>query len=230
MQTSAAAIVLAALGAWLAPRPAEACTPKGSGHYYVIQGVTTNAATHGASIDLATQALDDATPSSSFVDHEFWYGVTGDGRYWVEAGVTDGVTFTGSQVNHAIFWADNRGNGGGYHEHYPRVSWRLGLGYYRTQIQWAGNNAWDVYFGGVHLGQSTHNFYGGTARFLSSGIEAVTAHTGDHVQGYMATPRRKDSANAWHVGWGTVWTEEDCPGDLRRTNSVTFHEVLHGNA
>ena len=224
-----AAGALAVLATSFAARPADACTTKGSGHYYEIQYDITNDADHGASVAISTKHLTDATPSSSFVDHEMWYGVNASGSYWVEVGVTDGETFSGSAVNQHIFWADNRANGGGYHEHYPNVSWKIGP-YYEAKVEWAGNDSWNVYFGGVHLGTSTHNFYGGTTRALEAGIEAVTAHAGDKVDGYMNNPKRKDANNQWYSGWQTPGIIQDCPGAIRRIDSLTLHEVLHGPA
>jgi hypothetical protein len=223
------ASALAALATTFAAHPAHACTTKGSGHYYVIQYDQTNDADHGARLALRTDNLTDSTPSSSFVDHEMWYGVNASGSHWVEVGVTDGETISGTAVNQHVFWADNRGGGGGYHEHYPNVSWKLGP-YYQVMVQWAGNNAWNVYFGTIHLGTSTNNFDGGATRLLEAGIEAVHARSGDHVGGYINHPERKDANDHWYNGWQNPAFLEDCPGDMKRTDSLTTHEVLHGPA
>jgi hypothetical protein len=205
---------------------AEACHAHTSGHYYAIlwnTDIGSHEADRGAAVNIDTTSL--TSDSSNFVNHEFWYGVVPGGTYWVEVGVKDGLTFSGSTVNQHIFWADNR-HGGGYHEHYPAVSWKLNA-YYQNKIIWAGRScAWDVYFGGVHLGTST-NQCSGTNRYVAAGIEATTAGTNEKVTGHLESWQRKDNTNAWHNGWAGATGDADCPADIN-TSSTSTSEVLHG--
>jgi hypothetical protein len=53
---------------------------------------------------------------NGFVTTEMWLG-TSDTAYWVEAGIASDASFRVSDAT-AFFWADNRPNGGGYHNHY----------------------------------------------------------------------------------------------------------------
>ena len=209
-------------------RQALACHTHTSGHWYAIlwnTSVSDTDAGRGAAINIDTNSL--SSDASDFVDHEMWYGVVGGGAYWVEVGVTDGITSSGSDVNQHIFWADNR-NGGGYHEHYPSVSWQLNA-FYQNKVVWSGQScAWDVYFGGVKLGTSTNNC-AGSNRYLAAGIEATSASTNEHVGGYLESWQRKDNSNNWHGDWSGATTTADCPADINTFSGVhETEEVLHG--
>jgi hypothetical protein len=207
---------------------ASVCTPHlANQHWYAqILKFNTARAQHGAAINLETTTLTSGSPAIAFVNHEMWYGVTGNCSYWVEVGVKDGMTDSALVVNQAVFWADNRSNGGGYHEHYPAVAWKLGA-YYQLVVQWAGGYSWNVYFGGVHLGTSTNNPYGGVYRCLQAGIEATRVAASDHVGGHMYNWLRKDTNNVWYHGWDGGSYYSDCPADIDASNGVTT-EVLHG--
>jgi hypothetical protein len=209
-------------------RPSVACHTHTSGHWYANlsnTNVSETVAGKGAAIYIYTNSL--SSDGSDFVDHEMWYGVVGGGAYWAEVGVTDGITSSGNYVNQRVFWADNR-NGGGYHEHYPSVGWKLNA-WYQDKIVWSGQScAWDVYFGGVKLGTSTGNC-GGSNRYLAAGIEATSASSNEHVGGYMANWQRKDTSNNWHGDWSGATTSADCPADIiTLPNTQETEEVLHG--
>jgi len=226
------AVLLAALAggsATFVAKQALACHQHGSGHWYAIlwnPSLSDNLAGRGAAIDIDTTSL--TSNASNFVDHEMWYGVVGGGGYWVEVGVTDGITSSGNDVNHHVFWADNRDNGGGYHEHYPNVSWQFDA-YYQNKIVWSGQSCqWDVYFGGVNLGSSTNNCAGAN-RYLAAGIEATSASTDEHVGGFMADWQRKDNSSNWHSDWSGATVSADCPADINESSTVhQTQEVLHG--
>jgi hypothetical protein len=221
-------IILAAAMA-LASAPsahASVCTAHTGDHWYaILQKAFTTRADHGAAIELDTTTLTSGSPGSEFVDHEMWYGVNGNCTYWVEVGVIDGRGYAG-ETNQSIFWADNRANGLGFHEHYPAVAWSLGV-YYQARVAWAGNNSWNVFFGGVHVGTSTHNYYGSSQRCLEAGIEASRVAASDHDAGHMTSWQRKDTNNVWYHDWNGATTWSHCPLDIDVTNNVTT-EVLHG--
>jgi hypothetical protein len=226
----------AATSALAVPHYAEACSANPGGHYYAeIYKPNAVNATNGAAIYMYTNSLT-AANAYNFVNHEMWYGVTGNGAYWVEVGFKDGVTChsapsaagpcSGSApVHRAVFWADNR-YGGGYHEHYPAVGWSENV-YYQLQVDWAGVScAWNVYLGVTHLGTSTHNCAGPT-RWLAAGIEATSAAPTQHVGGYMTGWEEKARNNGWYRGWENPGLWADCPADIRSFGFYT-EEVLHG--
>jgi hypothetical protein len=198
-------------------------------HWYaLIQKSQTSRAEHGAAIAIDTTSLTSGAPASDFVHHEMWYGVTGNCSYWVEVGVKDGAGFdSANPLHHAVFWADNRANGGGYHEHYPNIGWSLGA-YYQVKVVWVGNNSWNAYFGGVYLGTSTSNYYGGVQRCLTAGIEATRAAATDHVGGHMFGWARKARNNVWYQDWDGKIFYSDCPADIDVDNNNVTSEVLHG--
>jgi hypothetical protein len=208
------------------PPSAEACSSKPSGsHYYAeIRKFNSLKADHGAAIDIDTTSVTTGSPSTQFVDHEMWYGVTGDCAYWVEVGVTDGLKQDGGQANQAIFWAQNRHVG--YKEYYPSVSWRENV-FYTVSVTWIGNSSWNVYFGGVKLGVSTSNYYGGADRCMEAGLEATRADTSDRVGGSMHNYRRKDNDDHWYTGWDGSSAFAYCPADIR-TYGFDFDDELHG--
>lgn len=226
MKLSRIVAALTAIG--IGPASASVCTPLQSpdDHYYALfYGTPPAVAVHGASLALYTSSLTSATPDTNFVDHEMWYGVDGNCNNWVEVGVTDGMKFSGGPADRDIFWADQRA-GGGYHEHYSSSSWSLDA-WYETKVVWVGDDSWDVYFGGLKLGTSTHNHPVGTARCLESGIEAVYATAGDHAGGHMTSWKHKDANDDWSPGWGVTSLLSDCPADIDISNGETT-EVLHG--
>jgi hypothetical protein len=139
----------------------------------------------------------------------------------------DGATVSDGTKHRAIFWADNRANGGGYHEHYPNVSWKLGS-YYQVKVVWAGNNSWNAYFGGVFLGRSAANYYGGTGRCLVAGLESMSAAAIDHVSGHMFGWARKARNDVWYQDWDGKSFYSTCPADIDVSSNNVTTEVLHG--
>jgi hypothetical protein len=224
-----AAVAAIAAGGGTPTADASVCSPHPAGHkwYAVMQKVDTTRAEHGAAINIDTTSLTSGNPGSVYVDHEMFYGVTGDCTYYVAVGVTDGVTAGSGPAHHAVFWADNRGNGGGYHEHYPSVGWNLGS-YYQVKVVWAGNNSWNAYFGGVFLGRSGANFYGGVGRCLVAGIEATRAAATDHVGGHMFGWARKARNDVWYQDWDGKYLWSYCPADIDVSSNNFTTEVLHG--
>jgi hypothetical protein len=222
-------LIAAAVTASVARAHASVCVgrPSNRNWYAVIDKRFTTRADHGAAINVETTTLTSGSPGSTFVNHEMWYGVTSSCAYWVEVGVDDGATYGSALMHHAIFWADNRASGGGYHEHFPAVGWSLGA-YYQLKVVWAGGYSWNVYFGGVYLGTSTNNAYGGNYRCLMAGIEASGASARDHVGGHMYGWARKDVNNRWYQDWDgkSLWSY--CPADIDVDSNNITTEVLHG--
>jgi hypothetical protein len=210
------------------PSDGEACSsrPSGSHYYAIIDKENSVRADHGAAIDIDTNSLSTGAPGSEFVDHEMWYGVDASGKYWVEVGVTDGAKSAGGSANHAIFWARNRRDRPGYKEYYPSVSWHENA-FYTVSVTWAGNDSWNVYFGGVKLGVSHSNYYGGAGRTMSAGLEATRAKSTDHVGGTMRNYRRKDGDDHWYTGWDGSRPLSYCPADVK-TDGFSFDDQLHG--
>jgi len=180
-------------------------------HYYAEVGngsIPAGDADEGAQIDLETDTLVSAC-GSNFVDHEMWYGVVSGGAYWVEAGVTTGVS-GGSCYTRTVFWADNR-NGGGYHEHMiTNVGWSSG--FYDVQIVQHGSvfGTWDVYFGGLQIGTSASN-YPGAGRFLEAGIESTISGSSQQVRGWTLSREMYDSTSTWRAGWDNSGLYNDAP-------------------
>jgi hypothetical protein len=223
-------ILLIAVAVIAPTADASVCThhPAGRHWYAELQKTYTTRAEHGAAINIETTTLTSGSPVSELVSHEMWYGVTGGCEYWVEVGVKDGVAHDSvNPVHHQVFWADNRANGGGYHEHYPAVGWSLGA-YYQVKVVWAGNNSWNAYFGGVFLGTSTNNYYGGVHRCLLAGLEASRAAATDHVGGHMFGWARKARNDVWYQDWDGKSLWSDCPADIDVSSDNVTTEVLHG--
>jgi hypothetical protein len=224
----AAVVVVVAAGASSAR--ASVCTrhPAGQLWYADIEKHGTTKAEHGAAINLETNTLASGYPDLVYVDHVMWYGVTANCRFYVVVGVTDGSSPTsGGARHHAVFWGDNRANGGGYHEHFPSLAWDLSA-YYQVKVVWAGNNSWAVYFGGVHLGTSLRNYYGGTGRCLAAGIAANGDDAKMHVTGHMYGWARKARNDIWYQDWDGKSFFSYCPADIDVSSINETTETLHG--
>ena len=220
---------------------ANACSgPNPDGHTYAeIVKANAGAATNGAEVLINTNSLTaDNTWHFAFVNHEMWYGVDSTGSYWVEVGFKTGSTCrsapsaaggcTGeTPVNNAIFWADQRASGGGYHEHYPNVSWKYDA-WYEAAVTYAGKScAWNVYVGGVYLGQSTGNCASGN-RWLAAGLESTNYDSGQHVGGSLADWKELTVYGVWVNGWEDPGLYFNCPADIIWNGDWATEEQLHG--
>jgi hypothetical protein len=157
-------------------------------------------ADQGLSVNIDTHSVQ-VVSCNDFVDHETWYNTdSGTSWAWVETGVTTGYKVTGGCVTNAIFWADQRNGGGGYHEHFPSVSWSTDV-WYTLQITKSASCSWAVQFGGVGLGTSNSNCPGAT-RGAFVGIEATAVSPGyAAVKGWSGGYARKDSTGTWYSNW-----------------------------
>lgn len=162
--------VLGALGmiAWSAP-PASACDNSSSGHCYAIAyAYKADLGVYGQ-IYLVCQYMPD---NGYRLQNEIW-DVSTDGAYWTEAGVTSGKAYDNNYYSKHWFWADNRPNGGGYHEHEVAGTANTEVRY-PVEIVWAGSDTWEVFGGNSFtlIGQSTPQ------PLTSSGLmEAGTEYT-----------------------------------------------------
>lgn len=171
--------------------------------YISNNNIPTGDADDGAWINIDTAILT-LSSCSNTITHEMWYETYQSGAYWVEVGVQSGQP-SGLCFENILFWADNRPNGGGYHQHfYGNVGWSLNS-WYGMSITTSGSCAWSVVFGGVTLGTSTSNCPG-SGRTLAAGIEhIVNASATDSVAGYFTNWERLNSSDAWWNGWDNPW-------------------------
>jgi hypothetical protein len=200
-----------------------------SAHSYgvLINSDIPSAANSGGQVELYLSDFV-STSCSDFVNHEFWYGTVAGAEYWVEVGFKDGLTGSGGCVTNADFWADNRPNGGGYHEHYPNNGWSFDT-WYTAEITSSGSCEWSVTLGGANLGTSTANC-AGTGRYLAGGIEST--NTSDtFCQGYLYNWKEQPSpsGSAFTSGWSGPGLSENEPPYIEWANGsdTETEEVLN---
>ncbi|HTB72664.1 MAG TPA: hypothetical protein VK762_05455 [Polyangiaceae bacterium] len=210
---SAACVAIAAL-------TASVNASASSTHYYAIlwnPNDNSGNPNTGAAVNIRTDILHSTCniATHNFVNHEFWYGVTDGGAYWVEVGFKDGLDIGGGCQTQIDFWADNR-NGGGYNEHYPNNGWSLGT-FYTAEVINSGSCAWNVLLGGLNIGTSTSNCQG-TGRYLAGGLESTSQTTGS-AKGFLSNWQTFN--NTWKGGWDGSSTTE---------NGQPFIEFLNNNS
>jgi len=201
---SVAAVVTAALVAPGSPASAATCTP--SAHCYGVIRFTPGTI-YGINQGLNVHCLGpmNAPTSSNFVTQEQWLATNNSsGQYWVEVGMAYGAPQGSTRY---MFWADNRPNGGGYHEHDLSITAALNT-YYDDYIRWIGNNSWRVERGGTTLGTSTAN--PGPSHWANAG-EELTANGGaaSAVTGWLY--RQTSSGGAWISNWPGSTISTDNP-------------------
>ena len=137
--------------------------------------------------------------NGNFANIEMW-DVNSSGNNWVEAGIKSGVDYHGVYRNKNWFWADKR-PGYNYSEHDSSVTASTDTNY-STEIQFAGNNEWDVYGENsfVQYGTSTSN-----SATLVQGLEGTeylgSSTSGIRDIGNIYNLERKSSSNTWYF-WG----------------------------
>lgn len=116
--------------------PAAAVTCSPSNHCYGEVEYFTGTQIFGLNQGLDVRCLGPmgAPTSSNFVTQEMWERTAGNisGNWWVEVGMAYGAPQGSTRY---FFWADNRPNGGGYHEHDLSISTTLGQ-VYDDYITW----------------------------------------------------------------------------------------------
>ena len=193
------------LAATAAPVYAATCTT--SSHCYGEVEYYSSGAIFGLNQGLDVRCLGPmgAPTSSNFVTEEMWLATNnGSGNYWVETGMAYGAPQGSTRY---WFWADNRPNGGGYHEHDLSISTAFGT-IYDDYITWVGNNSWQVRRGNTTLGTSTHNpgsSHGGNAG------EELTANSGAGSAITQFLFKQTSSGGAWTNNWPGASVRTDSP-------------------
>jgi hypothetical protein len=153
--------------------------------------------TNASGADLEVDCLSVGDEYTDFANWEVWQTTNnnlGPISYWVEAGMTAGTVVDGSleYTGFLQFWADNRPNGGGYHEHVGPVGF-TGR-YFDVSFYWQHNLNWNVYVDDELAGTSTNNGFnswGGEA-----GAEVTTRDS--TIQGRLDNYQYQDPNSNWH--------------------------------
>lgn len=139
-------------------------------------------------------------PGGNRANNEIW-DTNSSASNWVEAGITSGVDYNGTYRNKNWFWADKR-PGYNYAEHDTSVEAGTDTAY-PTEIEFAGNDTWNVYGENsfAHFGTSTNN-----SATIVTGI-AGTEYWGGSTSGIrdigsVYNLERKSSSNTWY-SWGS---------------------------
>jgi len=148
--------VLGAVGmvtTWKAPA-AFACDDGANNHCYAIANNHSLETGVYGQLYITCMYAPNNVNAGYFATNEVWNGST-DGLYFTEGGVFSGAA-NGNYYSKSWFWADQRPNGGGYHEHPGGGTPNTGTRY-PVEIVWAGNNTWNIYGGNSDtlIGQST---------------------------------------------------------------------------
>jgi hypothetical protein len=181
-----------------ASQNAFACSPQpNSSHCYAIMEVP-DIPNNSAILDTITIQCLYYPNATEFADNEEWET---NGTYWVEAGVLSGEDYFGNYHDKDWFWADNRPNGGGFSQHWPTgLSPAATDTEYNIEIQYIGNDAWDVYGADsdIYLGQSTANPLE-AGRVMQAGTE-YTANSGSGIrdEGIASNLQYADAAGGLH--------------------------------
>jgi hypothetical protein len=174
---------------------------------------------------LTTSCLNGPNDSSNFADEELWEGTanSGSGSYWVETGLSYGEINGAPKGGPFWFWADNRPNGGGYHEHY--VGARSLNTSYLAQIGYEGGNKWFVYTSpGGTVGTSTYN--PPYSNFMETGTEITSSSY--NVSGVSSDMSWFDTGGVGHANWqsGSNYSSLYSTGSPTFSNwNITYSEV-----
>jgi hypothetical protein len=189
---------------------AESCDTSG-GNCYAIAGGTPGGGNYGEVGSVHVNCLY-VPDNGTFVNAEMW-DASKDAAYWTEVGVSSGP-IAGTYYDKQWFWADNRPNGGGYHEHAAGQTAALNQAY-TMELAWLGNNEWGVWGGNSfnRLGTSTGQ------PVTSSGLmEAGTEYTAPsgsgmrNVGGINSLEYRNTSNNTWYGAGSGLRPIEAGPG------------------
>lgn len=198
-----AVTVLSLSMAWVPAAPATAATCTTSSHCYGVTEWVPNPI-HGIAESLDANCLYTSSASSNFVTQEMWLATNSSpGTYWVEEGMAYGAPQGGLRY---WFWADNRPNGGGYHEHDLTIAANLNTRY-AAKITYAGSSTFNVYRDAVLLGSSTGQ--PGTSVWESAGEETTNASAQSAAM--HNTIQYLSATNVWATGWGGASLIQDQP-------------------
>jgi hypothetical protein len=186
--------------AWSAPSAFACGTDEGDACYAIANAVKADLAVYGE-VYLTCNYVPN---NSTFVTNEIWDGDSA-GDAWTEAGV-----FTGYAYNHSAyysktwFWADERPNEG-YNEWPVSGASPTTNTYYPVEIQWAGNNTWDIYGGNSTgmIGQSTSQPLTSSGSMDAGTEYTAPSGTGMRNVGKVGSLQYESIQDAWY-SWGTL--------------------------
>jgi hypothetical protein len=194
----AAVIAIAIFGTSIIFSPivlATSCTP--TSHCYGVAIWTNSPSNTGNYVYIDSICLSGPNDNTNFADEELWEGTNNSTNlaYWVETGLSYGEINGVPEGGPYWFWADNRPNGGGYHEHYyakaaNNVSYLL-------EIFYISNNQWYVYDNNVHVGTSSSNPPG--SRSMETGEEFTNSTYS--IKGSSSDMSWFDASGGNHFQW-----------------------------
>jgi hypothetical protein len=207
LATAFAVTILGAAALTIPAGPAYAATCTTSSHCYGEVEWYSSAQVYGTNQGLDVRCLGPmgASTSSNFVTEEMWLLTNNSsGAYWVELGMAYGAPQGSTRY---FFWADNRPNGGGYHEHDLSIAANFNTTY-DDYITWVGNNSWQVRRDGTTLGTSTSN--PGPSHRAHAG-EELTANTGAAAAITQFLYKQTSSGGIWTNNWPGASVSTDNP-------------------
>lgn len=192
---------------------AAACTssPSADAHYYGIALWGSAPQNKGPYTDLYISKGSAADwASGGFIEQTLWEGPSNSpsGSYWVEAGYTYG--WEGKNIL-TYYRADNRPNGGGYHEHQiTSITPTVGT-WEPIEITYVGNNQWNVYYNFTL--QKDPNGYNSIStnnppysEYMSTGSEATSSSStlaSALASAYSSGMEYYTISGTWTSSWGT---------------------------
>jgi hypothetical protein len=208
------AFVITGLTIGMRAAPADACDI--TSHCYGIAYWPNSSTNYGSAGDIYFHCLYDGSPSNSFTDEEMWNGTNNSGNlaYWVEAGGAYGYP---NGATRYWFWADNRPNGGLYHEHYPGGSISLNT-FYKIEFLFEGSNTWNV-MGPGWSQNSTSNPPAGKSLEAGTELESNDARS----VGKIDSLEWFDTSYGSHAGWSGATLKDIGPGDYTSTSFPSDH-------
>ena len=147
-------VMVLGMVAWSAA-PALACSTANGDHCYAEENSFggTNYGAYGL-LDLTCNYMPN---NGNFVNTEIW-DANDSSTDWTEVGVKSGIGYDGDYYSKAWFWADQRPNGGDYHEHEIGQTATAG-DEYSVETTYIGDSEWAIYGGNsfTDIGTSTAN-------------------------------------------------------------------------
>jgi hypothetical protein len=220
------ALALPVLGWMIAGAPqASACNS--SNHCWAIAINNNTNTNHGVYGEVYVHCLYQPNNGNRNTN-EIW-DVDSTASNWVEAGVTSGVDYHGTYRNKNWFWADKR-PGYAYSEHDFSTTANTDTKY-RTKVEFAGNDTWNVYGNGnySHYGTSTSN----SATLITG--EGGTEYWGSSTSGIrdigsVYNLQRKSSSDTWFNWGGNAANHDLGTGNYIRGSydTSTSHESWSG--
>jgi hypothetical protein len=210
-------------------RAAYACTNIPGNNWGVAEWFNTANDQGGGSVDTTVSATGISGASSgNHINQTLWVGTDGatDLQYWVELGYDKGLVDCSTDLN--FYWADNRPNGGSYHQHLitqftPAVGTTYGL-----MIDYVGSSTWNVVINETRVAQSTSN--PGDSYSMETGAETTTTANylpnGDSDN--MSNRVNGNWTNQWGSGTTLASTDPPCTHASWVTKYVHLSDGIYG--